>query len=193
MPIVVPKPNSTSFRDGEFELPICLLVGFVALLLVIASNIALTAQHSNLLCHKPNPCPLCFLLSPFFFLLLSHTPLCVYQPPFHSSSLPFYNLPLVVTQMITSPPYPTWPTLLPRIPRKLAHSEDSFETCSKCQTTFGNGFPQVTNSVQFSTPYLTIEFSVVLSPFVDIGPNLVQQLQVTPEYRSYVHILRLLG
>ena len=54
---MVPKPSGTSFRDGEFRLPIYLLVGFLALLLVNASNVALTAQTSNLLCHKPNPYP----------------------------------------------------------------------------------------------------------------------------------------
>ena len=40
---VVPKPSGTSSRDGEFGLPIYLLVGFLALLLGIASNVALTA------------------------------------------------------------------------------------------------------------------------------------------------------
>ena len=54
---VVPKPSGTSFWDGEFGLPIYLLVGFLAILLVIASNAALIAQPSNLLCHKPNPPP----------------------------------------------------------------------------------------------------------------------------------------
>ena len=55
---MVPKPNGPSFKDEEFGLPIYFLVCYLALLLVIASNIALTAQPSNLLCHKPNPYPL---------------------------------------------------------------------------------------------------------------------------------------
>ena len=58
MDAVVPKPSSTSFRNGEFGLPIYLLVGFLTLLLVIASNAAMIAQPSNLLCHKPSPYPL---------------------------------------------------------------------------------------------------------------------------------------
>ena len=94
--------------------------------------------------------------------------------------------------MITSSPSPTWSPLLPRIPHKLAHSENSLETCSKHQTTFGSGFPQGTNSVRLSTSYLTSESLVVLNPFIDIGPSPVQQLIAISEYWSYVHILRLL-
>ena len=137
---MVPKPSGPPFRGGEFGLPIYLLVDFLALLLVIASNIALTAQPSNLLCHKPSPYPLWLVLTLYdsssfpFFLSLSHTPLCVCQPPFHFSSLPFYSLPLVGIQMIISPIYPTWPPLLPKIPCKLAHSKNSLETCSRIQT-----------------------------------------------------------
>ena len=52
-PIVVARPSSTSFRDGELGLQIYLLVGFLALLLDVASNATLTAQPSHLLCHKP--------------------------------------------------------------------------------------------------------------------------------------------
>ena len=66
--IVVPKPNGTSSRDGEFGLSIYLLVGFLALLLSIASNTTLTAQPSNIFSHKPNPYPSLFLscyLTPF--------------------------------------------------------------------------------------------------------------------------------
>ena len=170
MDAVVPKLSSTSFRNGEFGLPIYLLVGFLTLLLVIASNAALTAQPSNLLCHKPSPYHLWSLLSPFFSLVISHPSLCLQTP-----------IPLFL------------PSLLPKIPHKLAHSENSLETCSRIQTAFSSGFPLGTNNVQLPTPYLTIESSVVLSPFVDIGPNPIQQLQATPKYWSYVHILWLLG
>lgn len=55
MVIVVPRPSCTSFRDGELGLLIYLLVGFLSLLLDVASNAALTAQPSHILCHKPNP------------------------------------------------------------------------------------------------------------------------------------------
>jgi len=44
---VVPKPSGFTYREEEFELPIYLLVGFLALLLGLASNPALTAQPSN--------------------------------------------------------------------------------------------------------------------------------------------------
>ena len=52
---VVPKPSGTSSRDGEFGLPIYLLVGFLTLLPGIALNIALTGKPSNLFPQKPNP------------------------------------------------------------------------------------------------------------------------------------------
>ena len=52
---IVPRSSCTSLRDGEFGLPIYLSAGFLALLLDDASNAALTAQSSHLLCHKPNP------------------------------------------------------------------------------------------------------------------------------------------
>ena len=41
---VVPKPNSDAFRDKGLRLPIYLLVGFLAVLWVVASNAALIAQ-----------------------------------------------------------------------------------------------------------------------------------------------------
>ena len=52
---MVPRPGCTSPRDAEFGPPIYLSAGFLALLLDDASNAALTAQFSHLLCHKPNP------------------------------------------------------------------------------------------------------------------------------------------
>jgi len=110
---VVPKPSGPPFRGGEFGLPIYLLVDFLALLLVIASNTTLTTQPSNLLCHKPNPYPLWFFLSLFPSLVLPHPSLCVCQPLFHSPFIPFYSLPLARTQMITSSPFPMWPYFCP--------------------------------------------------------------------------------
>ena len=118
--------------------------------------------------------------SPPFLLSSSLTPICVCQPPFHSSSLPFYSLPLVETQMITSPPYPTRPPLLPRIPHKLAHSKNSLETCSKCQTAFGNEFPHGTNSVQLSTLYLTIESLSSLAHLLTSGPAQFNNNKLSP-------------
>ena len=191
---VVPKPNGPSIKDGEFGLSIYLLVGFLALLLDITSNAVLTAQPSNLLCYKLDSFSLWFVLSLFSSLSISQPPsppLCFSTPPFYSSSLPFYSLLLVGTQMITSPPYPTWPPLLPRIPRKLAHSKDSLETCKRYQTTFGSGFPQGTNNVRLLTPYLTSESLIIPSLLFDIRPSLVQQLIAILEYWSYVHILRI--
>ena len=58
---VVPKPSGTSSRDGEFGLPIYLLVGFLTLLPGIALNIALTGKPSNLFPQKPNPYASLFL------------------------------------------------------------------------------------------------------------------------------------
>ena len=48
---VVHKPNGVSFKDEEFGLPIYLLVGLLAFLLVIALNAALTAQTPQLCGH----------------------------------------------------------------------------------------------------------------------------------------------
>lgn len=47
--IVVPKPESNAFRDKGLGLPIYLLVGFLALLRIFTSNIALRAQPLLLL------------------------------------------------------------------------------------------------------------------------------------------------
>ena len=58
MPIVGPRPSDTSLKDGELGLPIYLLVGFLTLLLDVASNAALAAELSPLLSHKANPHPL---------------------------------------------------------------------------------------------------------------------------------------
>ena len=48
---VVPKLSGVSFKDEEFGLPIYLLVGLLAFLLVIASNAALSAQTPHLCGH----------------------------------------------------------------------------------------------------------------------------------------------
>ena len=144
---MVPKSCGTSSREGEFGLPIYLFVGILALLLSIALNAALTTQPFNIFPHEPSLYPsLIPPLSLFLFFYLK--PLCFCPPPppkkqknpFYFSSLPFYSLPLVGTQMITSQSLPTWPPLLPKIPHKLVHSEDSLETCNRHQTTFESGF-----------------------------------------------------
>ena len=44
---VVPKSSGASSKEEEFGLPIFLLVGFLAPLLSIVSNVALIAQSSN--------------------------------------------------------------------------------------------------------------------------------------------------
>ena len=81
------------------------------------------------------------------------SPLRVYQPPSHSSSLPFYSPPLVGTQMITFLSFPMWPSLLPRIPSELVHSEDSLETSTWRRIAFGSRFPQGTNNVRGQSKY----------------------------------------
>ena len=48
---VVPKLSGVSFKDEEFGLPIYLLVGLLAFLLVIALNAALSAQTPHLCGH----------------------------------------------------------------------------------------------------------------------------------------------
>ena len=48
---VVPKLSGVSFKDEEFGLPIYLLVGLLAFLLVVASNVALSAQTPHLCGH----------------------------------------------------------------------------------------------------------------------------------------------
>ena len=47
----MPKLSGVSFKDEEFGLPIYLLVGLLAFLLVITSNAALSAQTPHLCGH----------------------------------------------------------------------------------------------------------------------------------------------
>jgi len=55
---VVSRPCGTSLREGELGLLIYFLLGFLAFLLDVALNTALTAKPSPLLCHKSNSNPL---------------------------------------------------------------------------------------------------------------------------------------
>ena len=144
-PIVGLRPSDTSLKDGELGLPIYLLVGFLTLLLDVASNAALAAKLSPLLSHKANPHPLWFLLSLSSLLSLIFTLFYVCQLLSHSSYLPLYSLPLVGIQIITFCINSHAIPLLPRIPKKLIPFEDSLETCTWRQIVIDSRFPQGTN------------------------------------------------
>ena len=152
---MVPRPGCTSPKDGEFGLPIYLSVGFLAHILDDASNAALTAQSSHLLCHKPNPNSLWFTLPLFFFsLLIFHTSLRLLTPiPFILSFLLYSPLSGKPNHYfcVNSHAIP----LLPRIPKKLIPSKDSLETSTWHRIVIGNGFPQGTNCARG----------------IDLGPN----------------------
>ena len=82
-PIVLPKPSGAFFRDEEFGLPIYLLVGFLAFLLVVASNIALTPQVPHLYGHMPSSnLPSDFLShSKYCYLFQLSLSMCVFANP----------------------------------------------------------------------------------------------------------------
>ena len=107
---MVPKPRGASFKDEEFGFLIYLLVGFLTLLLVVASNVALIAQPPHLCGHKPSSnLPSNFPShSKYCSLSLSLSlSLCFCQPPLQSSHLIFYSLLLVGVQIITFALVPT--------------------------------------------------------------------------------------
>ena len=129
----VPKPKSATFRDKGLGLPIYLLVGFLALLLIVASNTVLTTQPPYLCGSKPSShlpygfsSPSKYLPLPLFLCLPTQK-----APPCHSSSLLFYSLPLVRVQIITFSSVSTQSHFCLESQGKMSPSKDSLETCSR--------------------------------------------------------------
>ena len=146
---MVPKSRNVAFRDEGLGLPIYLLVGFVALLLIVASNTALTAQPPYLCGSQPNshlpssfPSPSKYLPLSLWTFTLPYS-LCVCQPK--RTPLPFVLSPLLKSPISGGPNYyffisPHAIPFLSIIPRK----NDSFWE-------FSWNLSQMPNSVQQGT------------------------------------------